>query len=444
MSAKMDLNEPSSVDHSDEDEIHSASEDSDTGTEDDGNDVVDIGSGADNEDGEDADEVEPVSEVPEVVRPMEQRGAAAVVSRCGKRPSENLDYRRESGDGGAIGGRGSRLLRTLRRSGRRALAAGPIGRLISEASAGSSVHSPAWPSIDIVSLTIHCQMWHVTDLILSYLDAVSVKHCEDVCVLWRNYIRGENVWRKLTQRAVLRAPTLAFAVGWSRHLPALGGKEPRTVDEFKQVSCLRASFLGNFNKRLGHCSFPTPTDLVEDYEPADDVGAHGADRIQEPLSAHGEHRVVVSAVRANGVRVQQRSRLHHQGARQHDVPAPAVAEGDHGDGEEGHALHGRHGEAHRRRRTGQPEGVAVQREGARGAGQEQVERLRPLGAVREGRPRRRPHRPLHGHLQVHPRGGRRLQGETALRRQANGCATPHQPNRGGVGHSGSREVRTRF
>ena len=238
----MDLNEASNVDHSDEDEIHSASEDSDTGTEDDGDDVVDIGL-----EEEDADEVEPVSEVPEAVRPMEQRGAAAV-SRSGERPSENLDWRRESGDGGAIGGRGSRLLRTLRRSGRRALAAGPIGRLISEASAGSSAHAPAWPSIDIVSLTIHCQMWHVTDLVLSYLDAVSVKHCEDVCVLWRNYIRGENVWRKLTQRAVLRAPTLAFAVGWSRHLPALGGKEPRTVDEFKQVSCLRP--FCSFNKHF--------------------------------------------------------------------------------------------------------------------------------------------------------------------------------------------------
>ena len=79
-------------------------------------------------------------------------------------------------------------------------------------------------------------MWHVTDLVLSYLDAVSVKHCEDVCALWRNYIRGENVWRKLTQRAVLRAPMLAKQNGWSRHLPALGGKEPRTVDEYKQVS----------------------------------------------------------------------------------------------------------------------------------------------------------------------------------------------------------------
>ena len=75
----MDLDEASNVDHSDEDEIHSASEDSDTGTEDDGDDVVDIGSGADNEDEEDADEVEPVSEVPEAVRPMEQRGAAVCV-----------------------------------------------------------------------------------------------------------------------------------------------------------------------------------------------------------------------------------------------------------------------------------------------------------------------------------------------------------------------------
>ena len=241
----MDLNEDSNVDNSDDDEIQSG--DSDAGTEeeeedDDDDDVVEISSDADGGEG-DVDAVEGVSEVPEAVRPKEQRGAA--VSRCGRLPSKNSDCCRGAGDSGVGGGslsgnRGSRLLRTLRRSGRRALAAGPVGRLIFEATAGpgSSAHAPAWPSIDIVSLTIHCQMWHVTDLILSYLDAVSVKHCEDVCVLWRNYIRGENVWRKLTQRAVMRAPMLARQNGWSRHLPALGGKEPRTVDEFKQASVL--------------------------------------------------------------------------------------------------------------------------------------------------------------------------------------------------------------
>ena len=249
----MDLIEGGNVDNSDDDEIQPGereSGESDTGAEDDDDDVAEISSDADGG-AEDVDAVEAVSEVPEVVRPREQRGAAAV-SRCGRLPSEGSDCCCGGGDNGVGGGslssnRGSRLLRTLRKSGRRALVAGPLGRLILETAtgAGSSAHAPAWPSIDIVSLTIHCQMWHVTDLILSYLDAVSVKHCEDVCLLWRNYIRGENVWRKLTQRAVMRAPMLAKQNGWSRHLPVLGGKEPRTVDEFKQASFLRTILVVN-------------------------------------------------------------------------------------------------------------------------------------------------------------------------------------------------------
>ena len=245
----MDHNEDSLVDNSDDGDVPSGESDTGTEDEDEDDEVVGVSSDADREEeGENVDAVEAVSEVPEAVRPREQRGAA--VSRCERLPSKNSDCCRGAGNGGASGSslsgnRGSRLLRTLRRSGRRALVAGPIGRLLFEATAGggagSSGQSPAWPSIDIVSLTIHCQMWHVTDLVLSYLDAVSVKHCEDVCVLWRSYIRGENVWRKLTQRAVMRAPMLAKQNGWSRHLPALGGKEPRTVDEFKQASYLRSN-----------------------------------------------------------------------------------------------------------------------------------------------------------------------------------------------------------
>ena len=252
---KMDLNEDGNVDNSDDDTIQPGeveSGESDTGEEEDDDDNDEVAEISDENEGaeEDVDAVQ--VEVAEAVRPREQRSAAG--SRCGRLPSENSDCccggagdNGVAGGGGSLSGnRGSRLLRTLRRSGRRALAAGPIGRLILEASSSSSsAHEPAWPSIDIVSLTIHCQIWHVTDLVLSYLDAVSVKHCEDVCVLWRNYIRGQNVWRKLTQRAVMRAPMLAKQNGWSRHLPVLGGKEPRTVDEFKQASFLRTILVVN-------------------------------------------------------------------------------------------------------------------------------------------------------------------------------------------------------
>lgn len=79
-------------------------------------------------------------------------------------------------------------------------------------------------------------MWHLADEILSHLDAVSLKTCEDVCRLWQAYIRGQGLWKRVTQRAALRAPELAKQNGWHKHLPAFGGKEPKSVETFKDVS----------------------------------------------------------------------------------------------------------------------------------------------------------------------------------------------------------------
>ena len=57
-----------------------------------------------------------------------------------------------------------------------------------------------------------------------------------VCLLWRTYIKRENIWRKVVQQRALAAPDLARQNGWAKLIPALGGTEPEDEKVTKEVS----------------------------------------------------------------------------------------------------------------------------------------------------------------------------------------------------------------
>jgi hypothetical protein len=103
-----------------------------------------------------------VSAVPEMVRPLRDVRREMQVYRgnggCG---NSGRNAHHGGGGGGTDDGEGlhlsrhSRLLRTLRKSGRRILLE-PFERLY-------DLCDNSTPPCDILSITIHCQMWHVTD-----------------------------------------------------------------------------------------------------------------------------------------------------------------------------------------------------------------------------------------------------------------------------------------
>lgn len=43
----------------------------------------------------------------------------------------------------------------------------------------------------------------------------------------------------------MRAPLLARQNGWAKHLPVMGGKEPKTVDVFKEVDYIDFGWFTN-------------------------------------------------------------------------------------------------------------------------------------------------------------------------------------------------------
>lgn len=122
--------------------------------------------------------------------------------------------------------RSHKLLASIRKSGR---------RILSPVLSNCGPENPN-AKMDIVSITIHCQMWHVTNCILSHLDAVSLEMCEDVCQLWRNYIKSEHMWKRVVERRAIAMPDLVQQNGWSKHIPSLGGRLPSNEKCFKEVS----------------------------------------------------------------------------------------------------------------------------------------------------------------------------------------------------------------
>ncbi len=114
------------------------------------------------------------------------------------------------------------------------------------------------------------------------MDADSLQTCEEVCLLWRRYIRREKIWKKVrekepttissisnsprrlisqfplssffpkvVQRNAMSSPALVRQNGWSQHLPALGGKQPEDLKIYRDVSIDTAASLV--------CDFPSPT-----------------------------------------------------------------------------------------------------------------------------------------------------------------------------------------
>ena len=71
---------------------------------------------------------------------------------------------------------------------------------------------------DIVSLTILHGMWHIVDKIFVYIDAYSLENCEEVCILWRDYIRNQNIWKKVVEESAQSTPNLVCQNGWSKYL----------------------------------------------------------------------------------------------------------------------------------------------------------------------------------------------------------------------------------
>jgi len=65
---------------------------------------------------------------------------------------------------------------------------------------------------DIVSLIIMHGMWHIVEKIFSYVDAYSLENCEDVCQLWRDYIRNQNIWKKVVEDTARSTPNLVVQV----------------------------------------------------------------------------------------------------------------------------------------------------------------------------------------------------------------------------------------
>lgn len=96
--------------------------------------------------------------------------------------------------------------------------------------------------VDILTLMIQWQMYHLSDQILSYLDAVSLRTCEEVCCLWRGYIRHQKTWRKVVVNTAKETPQLMELNGWNRLLSRLNStRDMVDIDVFKNVSDRQAS-----------------------------------------------------------------------------------------------------------------------------------------------------------------------------------------------------------
>ena len=77
---------------------------------------------------------------------------------------------------------------------------------------------------DIVSLIILRGMWHIVERVFGYIDAYSLENCEDVCHLWRDYIRSQNVWKKVVEKTAKSTPNLVVQNGWSKYLAKKRGQ----------------------------------------------------------------------------------------------------------------------------------------------------------------------------------------------------------------------------
>jgi len=82
---------------------------------------------------------------------------------------------------------------------------------------------------DILSFTIICQLWHISDNIFKNMDAVTLLNCEKVCDLWKNYLMKQKIWQKCVERFASRFPSYINHVGWWRILPQFGGEQNENI-----------------------------------------------------------------------------------------------------------------------------------------------------------------------------------------------------------------------
>eukprot|EP00095_Tigriopus_kingsejongensis_P005804 maker-scaffold1795_size27709-snap-gene-0.6 protein:Tk05804 transcript:maker-scaffold1795_size27709-snap-gene-0.6-mRNA-1 annotation:"f-box wd repeat-containing protein 1a" len=96
--------------------------------------------------------------------------------------------------------------------------------------------SPSPSRCDILSIVIQTQMYHLSDKILSSLDAVSLRTCEEVCRLWRGYIRQQKTWRRVVVNKAKETPELMELNGWNRLLTKINHcRDTADVDVFKNL-----------------------------------------------------------------------------------------------------------------------------------------------------------------------------------------------------------------
>ena len=119
---------------------------------------------SDNEDDASSEDgVEAVSEVPEVVRPLEQRRTQRRPASDGAGDRRGAPHGVGGGSLSGSGSRGSRLLRTLRKSGRGVFVGGPIGRLVEDlcdtAAGAASAHAPACQGGDCIEIALNLFCW---------------------------------------------------------------------------------------------------------------------------------------------------------------------------------------------------------------------------------------------------------------------------------------------
>ena len=96
-------------------------------------------------------------------------------------------------------------------------------------------------NLDILSLLIISDLWHVVDLVFSYMDAVTLRTCEEVCRLWSGHIRTRKTWRKVVMRLCSQTPDLMHLNGWDRLLPLprqsylQNAKDDRSLSLYRNV-----------------------------------------------------------------------------------------------------------------------------------------------------------------------------------------------------------------
>ena len=119
---------------------------------------------------------------------------------------------------------------------------------------------------DILSLTILHGMWHIVDKIFGYTDAYSLENCEDVCILWREYIQNQNIWKKVVEESAQATPNLVSQNGWSKYLSKKGsGSAP--VSQSPNLEVYKHMYWKMTNlSQIWSCPPKSPTEIKNHFQ----------------------------------------------------------------------------------------------------------------------------------------------------------------------------------